>query len=307
MSIRSIFLSILSKHKLIQFQGRASGARQSGVVPVINLDKKVDLEAKLKERQALIKPGHSCAVIYTSGTTGNPKGVLLSHDNLCFQVHAIMSLTKWHLNEDEERILSYLPLSHVAGFLAEPMAQMAHCGLPQSKGSSCMFFCRPYDLREGTLKNRLTTSRPTWFFGVPRVYEKLADTLQTIGAKNTGLKKRIGDFSKRKGVEFAREAQVGKTGVKPGMYGPAQGVHNKIHAQLGLDKCKFLGTGAAPIQQTTVEYFGSIGMWINELYGMSECCGATTFSTDAAHKWGSVGFSLPGCEVAVFEIDPVSD
>eukprot|EP01050_Picozoa_sp_SAG11_P040143 SAG11_NODE_17289_length_522_cov_2.196217_1_plen_92_part_00 len=49
----------------------------------------------------------------------------------------------------------------------------------------------------------------------------------------------------------------------------------------------------------TLEYFGALGILVNEVYGMSECTGATTWSTDACHKWGSCGFAMPGCEVAV--------
>jgi long-chain-fatty-acid--CoA ligase ACSBG len=77
-----------------------------------------------------------------------------------------------------------------------------------------------------------------------------------------------------------------------------------VKLNLGLDQCKFGFTGAAPIQTQTLEYFGSLGIQINEVYGMSECCGATTWSTDARHLWGSCGWTFPGSEVRVFTVNP---
>jgi len=70
-------------------------------------------DSDLNERQKLIKPGHATGVIYTSGTTGNPKGVLLNHDNLVFEVTGVMRTLPQFCGEGQERILSYLPLSHV--------------------------------------------------------------------------------------------------------------------------------------------------------------------------------------------------
>merc|ERR1712176_732117 len=80
-------------------------------------------------------------------------------------------------------------------------------------------------------------------------------------------------------------------------------VLSNIKAALGLDECKFGFTGAAPIRVDTLEYFGSLGLWINEVYGMSECTGACTVSVDATHAWGSCGFELPGVEVKAFKVD----
>merc|ERR1712224_1133689 len=82
------------------------------------------------------------------------------------------------------------------------------------------------------------------------------------------------------------------------------GVLSKIKANLGLDKCRYAFTGAAPIRVDTLEYFGSLGLSINEVYGMSECTGACTFSVDNCHEWGSCGWQMPGVEVKSFIVDP---
>merc|ERR1719443_101440 len=84
----------------------------------------------------------------------------------------------------------------------------------------------------------------------------------------------------------------------------ALGILGKVKAGLGLDACKYGMTGAAPIRVDTLEYFGSLGLMINEVYGMSECAGACTISTDEAHAWGSCGWQLPGVEVKAFIVDP---
>jgi len=71
-----------------------------------------------------------------------------------------------------------------------------------------------------------------------------------------GAKKKIADFAKRKGLAYAKDCQVGGQGRRPYGYGIANKlVHKKIHALLGLDKAKYLATGAAPIQRQTLEYF----------------------------------------------------
>merc|ERR1712139_278461 len=107
-----------------------------------------------------------------------------------------------------------------------------------------------------------------------------------------------------KGLDHAKHCQLGEDGAYPGGYGVAEKlVLSKIKAALGLDCVKFGFTGAAPIRVDTLEYFGSLGIQINEVYGMSECTGACTFSLNEAHQWGSCGFELPGIEVRCFKME----
>jgi len=81
------------------------------------------------------------------------------------------------------------------------------------------------------------------------------------------------------------------------------GILKKIQSAIGLDECKVALTGAAPISTETLEYFGSLGISVHELYGMSECASATTISTVEKHIWGSCGYQLPGTQVKVFKVD----
>jgi len=201
----------------------------------------------------------------------------------------------------EERVLSYLPLSHVAGMLVDIVIPMYMTA--KRPGWSCAFFARPYDLKAGSVGDRLRAVQPTMFLGVPRVWEKISEKLKAIGAKTKGLKKSIASWAKAKSLEHQRNCQLGGDGYVPFGHSLANKlVLTKIKAALGLDKCKFGFTGAAPITTATLEYFGQLGIQINEVYGMSENTGATTWSTDQCHVWGSCGYELPGTEVKVFKV-----
>lgn len=142
------------------------------------------------------------------------------------------------------------------------------------------------------------------FLGVPRVWEKIQATITKIGASTTGLRRKIAMWAKDKGAVHADNCQLGGSGAFPSMYGLASKlVHSKVKGALGLQKCKFAFTGAAPISVDTLQFFGRLGLQINEVYGMSECTGATTWSLDDTHIWGSCGFAMPGMEVKVFQVN----
>merc|ERR1711920_65135 len=162
----------------------------------------------------------------------------------------------------------------------------------------------PYDLKAGTIKDRLSIARPTIFIGVPLVWEKMADKIRAIGAASTGLKKTVSTWAKGKALEHAKNIRLGGTGAVPGGHCLAMKVLNAVKGGVGMGKCKYAFTGAAPIRVDTVEYFGSLGIYINEVYGMSESAGAVTLSTDQAHSWGSCGWQFPGSEVECFKVDP---
>jgi len=135
--------------------------------------------------------------------------------------------------------------------------------------------------------------------------EKIAEKLKAIGAQTKGIKKKIATAAKSKGLKYSKSLQLGGRGKKPGMYFLFDKiVLSKIKEKLGLDCCKFGFSGAAPISTELLSYYGSLGICINEVYGMSECTGATTWSTDTMHEWGSVGFALPSVEIKIFKVDP---
>ncbi|KAJ9455569.1 Very long-chain-fatty-acid--CoA ligase bubblegum [Diplonema papillatum] len=247
-------------------------------------------------------PGHVCALIYTSGTTGSPKAAMISHDNLHFMAWSLRDLVGGvEALAGEHRLLSYLPLSHVAGMLIDvvvPIVIAAKAG-----GHADVYFARPTDLKDGGLAHRLRACRPTIFLGVPRVWEKIELQIRAAAAENPPgpVKRYIIAKAKRDGTAYANARQLGGSGQSPGCYTfpTNKSVYGKLAARLGLDACVMAITGAAPIRTETLAFFAQFGVHINDWYGMSECTGATIASSNAAHLWGSCGYALEGMEVAV--------
>ena len=288
--------------------------KSSGNVQVMSWQDLLDLgregaasEKELESRMNSLMPGNCCAYIYTSGTTGSPKAVMISHDNILFESRNAMDQIEGMGTDranPEERVISYLPLSHVAGMMVDIISPITVAGtLP---GYVTVYFARPYDLKAGTLGDRLRAVRPTLFLGVPRVWEKIQEKMMATVAANppTGVKLKLIRWAKSLGLEHQNNCQLGGSGVYGAGYGVAEKlVLSKVKEKLGLDFCKFCFTGAAPIKTETLQFYGALGIQINEVYGMSECTGATTWSTDNAHVWGSCGWSLPSTEVTVRSVD----
>eukprot|EP00656_Telonema_subtile_P005522 TRINITY_DN1250_c0_g4_i1.p1 TRINITY_DN1250_c0_g4~~TRINITY_DN1250_c0_g4_i1.p1 ORF type:complete len:725 (+),score=206.63 TRINITY_DN1250_c0_g4_i1:272-2446(+) len=266
--------------------------------------------AALEERIAAQRPGHPCTLIYTSGTTGNPKAVMITHDNCCWTSRVVLdwiNLTGVPFGESSERIVSYLPLSHIAAQMLDihmPLALSCHETLP---GFATVTFARP-DALKGTIKYTLQRTLPTQFFGVPRVWEKFQEAIITIGrtSGNGCLSKIIKDWAKNKGHEAHMFAQ-GKSESLPWGMSIASIVFDKVKSALGLTQCKLFYTGAAPISASTLEFFGCLGIHVLELYGMSECSGPQTITAPGLFKVGSVGHSLPGCEIGILQPPSESD
>ncbi|XP_063003028.1 long-chain-fatty-acid--CoA ligase ACSBG2 isoform X1 [Elgaria multicarinata webbii] len=241
------------------------------------------------------KPNQCCTLIYTSGTTGQPKGVMLSHDNITWTARAggeYVNLSK--ATEQQEIVVSYLPLSHVA-------AQMIDIWLPVTFGIQT-YFAQP-DALKGTLVDTLKEVRPTAFMGVPRVWEKMQEKMKSAGAKSSALKRRIAAWAKMVGLETNLKLLNGSTDL-PMNYRLARTlVFKKVRKALGLDRCTKCYTGAAPIMKDTLEYFLSLDIPIYELYGMSESTGPHTVSYKNAHRLTSCGKEITGCKTMLFKPD----
>mmetsp|Transcript_58206 Transcript_58206/g.136109 ORF Transcript_58206/g.136109 Transcript_58206/m.136109 type:complete len:742 (-) Transcript_58206:131-2356(-) len=260
----------------------------------------------LDQRMAAQRPGHACGIIYTSGTTGNPKAVMIHHDSICAQGAIGSDPQNGIIDAFEEgsgRLLSYLPLSHIAGGLMDFLFPVYFAG--HMKLSMAAYFARPYDLKEMTLAQRIQFVRPTGFLAVPRVYEKIQARMMAVSATITGVKKSIATWAKGKGLEYSRNLQPGASKAKPFLHGLADKlILSKARDALGLDKCRCFITGAAPISLETLEYFGALGMRIQNCYGMSESSGITTLCSAVSNPFGTVGFAPPGLEVKCFAVGP---
>ncbi|DBA02153.1 TPA: hypothetical protein N0F65_004788 [Lagenidium giganteum] len=249
-------------------------------------------EKLLQERINAQLPGHCCTLIYTSGTTGPPKAVMISNDNLTWTSYNVLE-TLYGIT-DSERSVSFLPLSHVA-------AQLLDIHLPMHVGST-VYFAGP-DALKGSLVETLREIRPTFFFGVPRVWEKIMEKMREIGAKTTGFKKVLATWAKEKGAEFTENSQFGGSGRKSLSFRLANRVIlSKIKEALGLDECRYCFTGAAPISVECVNFFGSLDIPIYELFGQSECTGPHSINLPGKWKIGSIGNPLQGTRTRIDQV-----
>ncbi|MGM0577495.1 MAG: AMP-dependent synthetase/ligase [Myxococcota bacterium] len=240
-------------------------------------------EETLEERIAAQDPHDTCTLIYTSGTTGNPKAVMISHDNVGFVADKIVALTD---GGPDDVMLSYLPLSHIA-------EQAVSLHGPMHMGA-CTHFAESLDL----LGDNLREVRPTYFLGVPRVWEKIQAKIMAAGAETQGLKKKIATWAKGVGLRGGYAEQNGHG--RPLLYPLADKlVFSKVREKLGLDRCKLAATSAAPISKDTLEFFLSLGVPIYEVYGMSECTGPATISLPGRYRTAKAGFCLPGAELKI--------
>lgn len=154
-------------------------------------------DAEVEKAMARQKPGNCCMLIYTSGTTGNPKGVMISHDNTLFSALVMSDELFASVAQDtvmvpeDQRVVSYLPLSHIAGFQFD----LIH---PLVFGSQT-YFAKP-DALQGTLVETLQWCRPTLFLAVPRIWEKFEDKLKEIAASKPSFMQAISGWAKGHGA-----------------------------------------------------------------------------------------------------------
>jgi long-subunit acyl-CoA synthetase (AMP-forming) len=225
-------------------------------------------------------------LIYTSGTTGPPKGVELTHRNLLGLVAGVDDLISFP--EEGGKIISWLPAAHIA-------ERGAHYYLPMTKGATVSVCDDPRRIIEF-----LPTVRPTWFFAVPRVWEKLKAGLETMLAGLPDEQREPAQKGLEAAIAKVRLEQAGEP-VPEELAAAAEAMEEKmfagLRAHLGLDEILAVNVGAAPTPVEVLEFFHAIGIPVAELWGMSETCGAATLNPPGKVKLGTVGPPLPGVEV----------
>jgi long-chain acyl-CoA synthetase len=243
---------------------------------------------EIPARVAAIRPGDPLALLYTSGTTGNPKGVVLTHRNILYEMAAA---ERMGIVVPRVRWVSYLPLAHIA-------ERMFSIYLAVGAVSHVHFCPDP-----AQLVRVIGQVRPTAFFGVPRVWEKIRAGIQALLAAEP-------DEGKRAAV--ARAMDTGRRYVESCQYGRAtppelaaqfqvadEQVLGPIRGLLGLGEAVSVFSAAAPLPPDVAAFFAGLGMKILDVYGMTETTGAFTANTPAEFKLGTVGRSYAGMEVAV--------
>ena len=238
---------------------------------------------------ARIQSGDVLTLIYTSGTTGPPKGVQLIHRNLLAAVEGLDELIEFPENG---RVISWLPSAHVA-------ERNAHHYLPIVFGLQITCCDDPRQVL-----SYLPEVRPSWFFAVPRIWEKLKAGLETMVAGQPE--------EQRVKMQAALDASVSKVRLEQrGEPVPAEladevaaadaEIFAGLRSMLGLDQVEAINVGAAPTPVEVLEFFHAIGLPLAELWGMSETCGAGSVNPNAKIKIGTVGPAAPGVQLKLDE------
>jgi long-chain acyl-CoA synthetase len=195
-----------------------------------------------------------CTLIYTSGTTGTPKGVMHSFATFAWSVNVGLKRIKL---DSSGRMLSYLPLAHVAERVLVEHSLLA-TGMR-------VFFAESLD----TFASDIQRARPTVFFSVPRLWVKFQ---QGVHSK----------------MPAAKLNRLLKIPVVRGI------VRKKVLAGLGLDQCDFAAGGAAPMPTALLDWYRNLGLEIIEVYGMSENCGVSHATLPGKPAPGTVGLPYDG-------------
>jgi long-chain acyl-CoA synthetase len=243
------------------------------------------------------QPDDIVTLVYTSGTTGPPKGAMLSNANATFAIDEII-LADGRTADGKKPgpydvVLTYLPLGHVAERIMSTWT-MCSTGVVLNFAESIE-----------TVQMNLQEIQPTLFFAVPRIWEKIHATI-LIKLNDATFMKRLVNA-----VGLKISGYVGRSRVKhDGNYTAVARIaywfgnlimFRALKERVGLRRCRWAGTSAAPIAPEVIEFFMGFGVPIVELYGMTENSAVATLNFHGRIKVGTVGEPYPGAEVRLDE------
>jgi long-chain acyl-CoA synthetase len=228
-------------------------------------------------------PDEVSMIVYTSGTTGPPKGAMLTPRNALEISRDMVPLLDV---DDQDAILSYLPLCHVA-------EKIFTFFLPLTSGCVVHFGESVY-----TVQQDLKEVSPTVFLGVPRIWEKI----------HAGVTVKIKDSTRLKRLLYSKSLDVGHPIAERRRQGQMRALDHVLYflcwllvfrglrERLGLAACRIPVTGAAPVSADLLRWFHAIGVPVLEGYGQTECAGVSHVNRPGATKLGTVGEPLPNVE-----------
>ncbi len=237
-------------------------------------DPEFDFEAAWRA----VEPDDTLTLIYTSGTTGPPKGVELTHAN---EISAVQGFDEMIAFPNDGRVISWLPMAHIA-------ERACSHYLPIMLGFTTTCCPNPREVVA-----YLPEVHPTWFFAVPRIWEKLKAAMEAaLAAEQDEARRQATEWALGVGLRKVRVEQAGEE-LPPELaeeYAKADElVLSKIRTRLGLDEVESVNVGAAPTPYEVIEFFHAIGIPLAELWGMSETCGYGACNPPERIKIGTVG------------------
>jgi long-chain acyl-CoA synthetase len=245
--------------------------------------------SELARRAATVSLDDVATLIYTSGTTGPPKAVMLTHANIA----AATASTAQFVDVDEtDRVLSYLPLAHIAERNVSEFRSYVY--------GNVTYFAVSID----KLGEHLRDVRPTQFFAVPRIWEKMAASVRAQLVNTPGVRGRIARWALAAGEKRSVVRQRGETpsaSLQRRHRLADKLVLSKVRIAMGLDQATILASGAAPIAPDVLQFFDAVGLEIDEVYGQTENTGLATMNRPGQARFGTVGPSVPDSELRIAE------
>ena len=243
----------------------------------------------LEEHIKKLTPQSPVGIIYTSGTTGPPKGTIALQKNYIFEAQSLLSLYD-HIYEEDT--ISFLPLSHIA-----EQIQTVSCAI-------ALAFTVSFAQSIETVKDDLPQIRPTLFFSVPRLYEKVYSAISESVSASSFFKRSLFNWALKVGekIRLYRNNNLKIPFIEQTQWALANKlVFSKVKKKMGLDRTHFYLSGAAPLPIDVARFFGSMGMDIHEVYGQTECTGISNATNPGAIVPGAIGPPMPGCEVGILD------
>ena len=231
-----------------------------------------------------IDPSWVAIIVYTSGTTGPPKGAMLTHANLLAAARA--SARSFGVQGDDE-VLSYLPLCHIAERLISVINAVA-------LGYTVNFPESP-----DTVPQNLQEIQPTFFLGVPRVWEKFMAGIEIRMQDASRLKRANYRFWMERGRRLAAARLEGKRGRGLRYFLAWLFLFRAVRKKLGLARVREAISGAAPIAPQVLEYFWAMGIDVREGYGQTEGTALGTLNPREGVRIGTVGKPLVGINIRI--------
>ena len=223
-------------------------------------------------------------LVYTSGTTGRPKGCMVTHGNLIWEVRQVVAKMQ-ELFHPGGSTLMFLPLAHILARVVQVGCVTQGVKIGYSTGIA-------------RLVPELEILRPNWVFAVPRVFEKIFNTAQ--GKSGQGLRRKLFDRAVEVAIRYSKESVAGAVSrsvrLQRAAFDPL--VYAKLRSALG-GNIDFAISGGAPLGERLGHFFHGAGVLVLEGYGLTETTAAATINTPDEFVIGSVGRPVPGASVKI--------